>query len=365
MIDILQKEKLTAHSIAFLDRIDENKAWRKLSDNIQSSDNIRPSDNISLHPAGRVLHMRFLRYAAVLAGILLLGAASLLLLKRSNLPQPVIAGKYITEPVDHKKALLVLDDGRRIELDKNPDSSIRQGQVEIRNTDTALLRYTAATGAIQPAGFNTLVVPRGGEYKIELADGSEVWLNAETQLRYPAHFGGVTQRVVYLERGEAYFKVAPDAQRPFVVRAGGMDIHVLGTEFNVNTYTKNYATTLVNGAVRVNAGNAAMVLRPDQQALYTEGGLTATTVDVETYTAWKDGQMIFTESPLEEVMNTLGRQYDYTVEFTSPGLKERKFGGRLRRTQHIEDVLAIIGNVGNVEFSIRGKTIFVANTLSK
>lgn len=351
LIEMLQREKLTTNSVEFLDSMDENKAWWKLSGNMQR------------HLPGRAIRMRFLRYAAVFAGVILLGAAALFLRRSGNLPQPVIAGTYITAPVNPKRATLVLADGRNIELNKSPDSRIQQGQAEINNIDTTLLRYTAAAGAVKPAGFNTLVVPRGGKYKIELADGSEVWLNAETQLRYPAHFGGVTRREVFLERGEAYFKVKQNAELPFVVVAGGMDIQVLGTEFNINTYTKNYATTLVQGSVKLSAGAAVSMLQPGQQAIYAEGGFARRLVDVDTYTAWKDGLIVYEETSLEEVMNSLCRQYDFTVEFTSSQLKERKFGGRLRRTEHIEDVLTIIEKAGDVKFSIRGKTIFVDKAL--
>ncbi|HVW62226.1 MAG TPA: FecR domain-containing protein, partial [Puia sp.] len=287
------------------------------------------------------------------------------IVRKSSVPQPVIAGTYITPPADHKRAMLVLNDGRRVELDKSPDSKIRQGDVEVMNVDTSLLKYSAASGAAGQAGFNTLIVPRGGEYKVVLADGTEVWLNAETQLRYPAHFGGLTNREVFLEAGEAYFKVAPNAQQPFVVRTGGMEIQVLGTEFNINTYEKEYATTLVNGSVRVSAGAAGTLLRPDQQAVYTGAGFTRMDVDVEPYVAWREGQMIFTETPLGEVMNSIAREYDFDVEFTTPQLKGKKFGGRLRKTQHIEDILAVIGKVGEVQFSIKGKTIIVGEALFK
>jgi len=353
VITTLQKEALTSDAVAFLDRIAEDSAWQRLSGNIRRE------------APRRTVTMRMLRYAAVFAGALVLGAGALFLLRKNDPPRPVIAGKYITPPANHKRATLVLDDGRSIELDKTPDSRIQQGQAEVVNVDTTLLRYTAGNGVVKPAGFNTLIIPRGGEYKVELADGSEVWLNAETQLRYPAHFGGVANRVVYLESGEAYFKVKPDARQPFVVVAGGMDLHVLGTEFNVNMYTRALATTLVSGSVRLNAGAAVTMLQPDQQAVYDKGDFTRKEVDVETYVAWKEGQMIFAEATLEDVMTTIGRQYDFKVEFASPQLMERQFGGRLRRTQHIEDVLAVIGKVGGVQFSIRGRKIFVDKALKQ
>lgn len=348
LIEMLQKEKLTDRSIEFLDKVDDDKAWVQLSEKIQQP-----------LPA-RAVRMRFLKYAAVLAGILLVGATTFLLLKKENAPQQPVAGKYTTEPVNQKRATLVLADGSSIELDKNPGSRIEQGQAEVTNIDTSLLRYTAEAGAVQPAGYNTLIIPRGGKYKVELADGSEIWLNAESKLRYPAHFGGVTKREIFLEAGEAYFKVKRNTELPFVVKAGGMDVQVLGTEFNVNTYSKNYATTLVHGSVKLNAREEATTLQPGQQALYAEGAFRKRSVDVYTYTAWKDGQIIFEETTLEEVMNSLGRQYDFTFQFTSPQLKDRKFGGRLRRTAQVEDVLAIMEKTGDLKFNIQGKTILVS-----
>ena len=353
LIELLHKEKLTEHSVEVLNSINDDRAWLRLY------------ENIPRQSGGRVTRMRWLQYAAVLAGVCLLGAAMFLLTRKNNLPQRVVAGKYITEPANPKRAMLILANGQRIELDKNPHSRIQQGQTEVINIDTVLLKYTAVAGTVKPAEFNTLIVPRGGKYKIQLADGSEIWLNAESRLRYPVHFAGVTKREVFLESGEAYFKVTHNATLPFVVKAGGMDVRVLGTEFNVNTYTKNYATTLAQGSVQLSAGSPQTILTPGEQGVYAEGRFTQRVVDVDTYTAWKDGQIIFEETPLQEVMNSIGRQYDFNFELTSPTLKELKFGGRLKRTDHIEDVLAIIEKAGYVTFSIKGRTIFVSPAISK
>lgn len=357
LIDLLQKEKLTANAVELLGNIDEDKAWQKLSKGLELPMVERP-----------ILRMRFLRYAAIVTGILLLGATGFLLLNKKDkqpVPRDVVSGTYITEPLNPKRATLVLDDGQSVDLNKHADSTFRQGQAAINNIDTALLRYTAAAEAIRPAGYNTLIIPRGGKYKIELADGTEVWLNAETRLRYPVHFGAVTKRLVYLEGGEAYFKVKPNAQLPFIVHTGTMEVRVLGTEFNVNTYSSNYATTLVHGSVQLSAGPVNSALLPGEQGIYTQGAFTRRVVDVETYIAWKNDQMIYEETSLEEVMNMLGRQYDYTINFTTPSLKDRKFGGRFKATEHIEDVLAAIGKAGNIKFSIQGKTIFVSPVMSK
>jgi transmembrane sensor len=352
LIEGLQQQQLTAVSIGFLSNMDEDKAWLALRENIRKQSTNRMT--------GRIRPMRFMKYAAIAAGVLLIGAATLFLLRKGNSTQPVVEGKYITQPVNTKRAMLVLADGSHIELNKAPDSTIRQGLAAITNIDTTLLRYTATTGAAQAAEYNTLIVPRGGKYKIELADGTEVWLNAETKLRYPTHFGGVSKRAVFLESGEAYFKVKRNTALPFIVTAGGMEIKVLGTEFNVNTYTQHYATTLAHGSVQLSSGTATTKLQPGEQGVYVAGAFTSKPVDVDTYTAWKDGRIILGETPLEEVMTSLGRQFDFTVEFTSPRLKERKFGGRFSNTRQIEDVLTAIGKAGNIQFSIRGKTIFVS-----
>jgi ferric-dicitrate binding protein FerR (iron transport regulator) len=315
--------------------------------------------------------VRFLRKWGWAAAVILLFGGSILFLTTRTKKDTQLAHvdkrlKSTIAPAGNK-ATLILGDGSSIVLDSIANGSIaRQGAARVQKTGDGQIVYTAdVAGNSRQVVFNTMSTPRGGQYQLTLPDGSKVWLNAETKLRYPANFDGETKREIFLESGEAYFSVKRDAERPFVVRAGGMDIHVLGTEFNVNTYTKNCATTLVNGSVRLSAGDVATMLQPGQQGVYVEGGFTRRGVDLETYTAWKDGQMIFEESTLEEVMNSLGRQYDFTTEFTLPQMKTRKFGGRLRRTAHIEDVLAIIEKAGYVKFDIRGKTIFVSPGVSE
>lgn len=309
---------------------------------------------------------KWMKYAAVFLGLMIIGAVAYLLLDNKNKPSSETAtAKYKTEPLDPRRATLVLADGERIELQENPDSKFQQGQTEITNVDTSLLKYVAQDGLVKPAGFNTLIIPRGGQYKLELADGTEVWLNAATKLRYPAHFGGVTRREVFLESGEAYFRVKKNTALPFIVNAKGMEVQVLGTEFNVNTFTNDYATTLVNGSVRLNATGMQTMLEPGMQGTLSNGKFTTNKVDTETYTAWKDGQIIFDEVSLGEATSNLSRLYDVDFEFSSPELKKKIVAGRLRKEAHIEDVLAIIEQPAYVKFSIKGKTILVSQAMSK
>lgn len=306
---------------------------------------------------------KWMGYAAALLGLLIIGAV-VYLLNGNHEPSSETA-QYITEPLDPRRATLVLADGESIALEENPDSKFQQAQTEITNVDTSLLKYTARDGLVKPAGYNSLIIPRGGQYQLELADGTRVWLNAATKLRYPAHFGGVTRREVFLESGEAYFEVKKNTALPFIVNARGTEVQVLGTGFNVNTYTKDVATTLVNGSVRLNAAGMQAMLEPGTQGTLIDGKFITRTVDTEIYTAWKDGQIIFDEITLEEATNNLSRLYDFEFEFSSPELKHRKVGGRLRKEAHIEDVLSLLEQPALVKFRIKGKTILVSQVMSK
>ncbi|HVK46618.1 MAG TPA: FecR domain-containing protein [Pseudobacter sp.] len=308
---------------------------------------------------------KWMKYAAVFLGLIIAATITYLILDNKRDASETATAQYVTEPLDPRRATLVLADGESIELQENPDSKFRQEQTEILNIDTSVLKYSASEGLVKPAGYNTLIIPRGGQYKLELADGTEVWLNAATRLRYPAHFGGVTRREIFLESGEAYFKVKKNTALPFIVNVKGMEVQVLGTEFNVNAYTNSLATTLVSGSVRLNAAGLQSMLQPGYQGLLVNGKITTQPVDTEIYTAWKDGQIIFNEVSLEEATNNLSRLYDFDFEFSSPELKLRKVGGRLRKEAHIEDVLALIEQPAYVKFNIKGKTILVSQVMSK
>lgn len=306
---------------------------------------------------------QWMKYAAILLGVLIIGAATVLYLNKGKGVQPVVAGKYVTEPLEPNKATLILADGVQIDLQSIPGEKIAQGETEIVNVDTTLLKYTSNGSQIKPAGYNTLVIPRGGQYRLQLADGTEVWLNAASRLRYPAHFGGMNKREVILESGEAYFNVKKNTTLPFVVNVKGVEVQVLGTEFNVNAYANNLSTTLVNGSVRLSAGSTQTLLEPGLQGTFTNGRFIKRPVDTETFTAWKDGQIIIDEITLGETTDNLSRLYDFDFEFTSPQLKNRKVGGRLRKEEHIEDILAIIEQAAYVKFNIKGRTIIVSQVI--
>ena len=262
------------------------------------------------------------------------------------------------------KATLVLDDGRMIPL--TADTSFRM-QVEgamVKEDLAAGLKYEVSDSLKevlkrQPVGYNKLVVPRGGEYIMTLADGTRVWLNAETEMRYPVVFGKDT-REVYV-KGEAYFEVAKDASCPFIVHASGVATRVLGTSFNVMAYEgeERVEVTLVTGKVEVgNAGNKCSLV-PGWQAVVDQEThrITRKEVNVAAYTSWRNGLFDFGEMTLEELVVKLSRWYDVDFVFENDNARGKRFTGAVKRNNTLEFTLHFIEKTSNVYFKVDGRTI--------
>lgn len=263
------------------------------------------------------------------------------------------------------KAYLILERGEQVMLDTvGMDRRIAaEDGVMIRKGEQSLVyRYDTTTSeAVQKDVFNKLVVPKGGEYHLVLADGSEVWLNADSRLTYPVAFRGRERRVVL--EGEAYFKVQRDVNKPFVVVSGKQRVRVLGTEFNVCAYPDEALvyTTLVNGSVAVEAGKDSCRLVPGEQAILRVGEerLDVREVNVEEYVGWKKNMFVFEEQNLEQIMSKLARWYDVTVFFRNEAAKEIVFKGNLPRYADFYTILGIIEKSSNVKFEVKGKTVTV------
>ena len=211
--------------------------------------------------------------------------------------------------------------------------------------------------------YNKLVTPIGGEYRLTLSDGTKVFLNAASELKYPVEFMG-DRRVVDLD-GEAYFEVHKDNQRPFVVRTKGAEVCVLGTSFNVNTYGDDgrIYTTLVNGSVRVLSvkNGQEKVLTPGMQGVMNmqTGQLMVREVDVESYVAWREGRFVFRTMTLDLIMQQLQRWYDFEVFYQNLELKDYEFRGVIKRDMDLDKVLSVIKATTNVDFEVKGKVITI------
>jgi transmembrane sensor len=299
------------------------------------------------------MHHRWLPYAAA---ALLIVAAGIYLYTKDVTPRVTEQSVQNDAQPGGNKAVLILADGRTIVLDSAANGQlVMQGNVEVVKTKDGELTYKGSNGAAA-ISYNTLSTPRGGQYMLSLPDGSKVWLNAASTIKFPTAFTG-NQRQVELT-GEAYFEVAHDAQKPFYVNAKGMNVQVLGTHFNVNAYEDEDAmtTTLLEGKVTVNSA----VLKPGQEAVLTQDErLTVrNNPDAEESIAWKNGLFIFSNENIASIMRKLSRWYDIDVEYKGD-VSGKSLWGTISRFEKVSEVLKMLELTNVVRFTIEGKKIIV------
>ena len=264
-----------------------------------------------------------------------------------------------------ERAILKLYNGKTVVLDSTMKSSLiaHEANVRIEMDSNHLLRYSSHD-SIEMANDNKnneLIIPKGGEYQVVLADGTMVWLNSASRLIYPQSFMGKERRVVL--SGEAFFDVTHDAERPFVVETSRMNVKVLGTRFNVNDYDDNeeVSTTLVNGSVEIVSGDQqAFRLVPGEQAYGKENELEKREVNVRLYTSWIDGKFLFNNTELEEIAKQISRWYDVEIFFSSESVKKVRFTGAIVKFKPLEDLVRMIESTSQVRFSVKGRTIVIS-----
>ena len=261
---------------------------------------------------------------------------------------------------------LILADGKRVLLDGSGRQIQDHGVSGIKDDSLQGLTYVQAKALDEKVTvvlYNTLKVPTGGFYQLELSDGTRVWLNAESELRFPAQFG-TGEREVYL-KGEAYFDVRKDVARRFIVHLKESNVTVLGTSFNIKAYgDEDYIyTTLVEGKVRFTSEkeHEEVTLRPGMQSVLNlkSGKTELKEVEVEQFTAWRQGRFVFPSTTLGDLMCQLKRWYDIDVVYLSPEAKGYEFRGAINRDMDLKNVLAIVEKTSNVVFDINGRTIKV------
>ena len=324
----------------------------------------------SIHQSyvGKVRKRRIIHYWPVAASVVLLVGVFVGFALNEWSQMKADQGSAQTERiVPGVKAELILSTGERVCLAQRSEFIEGMKESGIRNDSLAGLNYVGAKIQGEEIGeeivYNTMQIPVGGFYQLKLADGTKVWLNSLTRLRFPVTFAG-EERKVYLT-GEAYFEVARDSVHPFIVATDeGMEVKVYGTEFNVDTYRKGTVkTTLVNGKVgiRVSATGEEMRLSPNQMALFTKATQSIQVENVDSYgvVAWKDGKFVFEDEPIEEIMERLSRWYDVKVFYANERIKKHTFTGIITRFADISDVLHLMEETAAVEFRIQGDTVTV------
>lgn len=301
--------------------------------------------------------------AAAAVALLLLSAGGFWLGREKRQPiaqqpsrQPLVADVL----PGGNKAVLTLGDGRTITLDSSGNGVLaQQGNMKIIKQANGELAYEQAGQGQAEVLFNTMRTPRGGEYRLTLPDGSRVWLNAASSITYPTAFTGESREVSIT--GEAYFEVAKQAGKPFRVKAGAMNVEVLGTHFNINAYTeeKTVKTTLLEGAVKIAAAGKETLLKPGQQAgLQGNGSLQVKSdVNLDEVVAWKNGLFQFNDADMPAVMRQLENWYDVKVIYEGK-VPERSFGGAMQRSLPLTGVLKILEE-NDVKFRLEGRNLIV------
>ncbi len=260
------------------------------------------------------------------------------------------------------KAVLILANGQTIVLDSVANGTIgEQGNTKILKLNAGQLSYAEnSTNASSTVVYNSIVTPRGGQYQIVLPDGTSVWLNASSSLRFPTAFMGKERKVEI--SGEAYFEVKKNATQPFIVQInGGAQVEVLGTHFNIMAYDNEVAikTTLLEGAINMKQDAEVQRLKPGQQAQLSSGKMKIVSdVDVDQTVAWKNGLFDFNDDSITDIMRQLSRWYDIDVSYDGV-IPEGHYVGSIRRKSNISEVLKMLELAGDVRFEIQGKKVIV------
>ena len=323
----------------------------------------RQSTPLRIRSAKRNFLFSFAKIAAVLVAVLAIGYW---LFHTKQLDTADLQGNTTRDSIllpDHNQAILTLADGRTILLDDADNGVLaRESGIEITKADDGSVFYKP-TGNPNPnhtQAYNTFSTPKGSTYQVLLPDGTKVWLNTGSSIRYPVVFSDHKRRVSI--RGEAYFEVAHDTSKPFFLDANGSIIEVLGTRFNVSAYAdeKQTTTTLVEGSVHVSKNGNNVRLQPGQQAVVDQvtGAIRRSTADIRSAIAWKDGYFRFNDESIEDIVEKISRWYDIeAVEYE--GQFSDRFSGTYKRSKNVAELFGHLEKLAPIHFKMRERRVVV------
>ena len=305
-------------------------------------------------------------YGVAAAVVILLSVGGILLWNSGEIEEkPVQVAKKVTIQPGKSQAILVLSSGEEVAMGNVSRQLEEKDGTSVVVSETGRISYQSAEGKGGTTKdtarvMNRLVIPRGGEFNLTLSDGTRVWLNAETELRYPVQFNG-KERVVYL-KGEAYFEVSKNKEKPFLVQVDDMSVKVYGTAFNVNTYNK-IETVLVTGSVSMNQGGKEVLLKPNQKGVFDQvsGKITVEDVDVLAYVSWKNGDFIFRNESLNSIMDKLSRWYGLEVLYQDAGLQVVRLSGNLKRYKDVRELFVSFEKISDARFKVQGNKVIVSS----
>ena len=319
-------------------------------------------------PAGPIIRpiRNYFKYAGAAAVLLVVSAVLYFYINHNQIHTPSnLTARHQDNDVEagSNNAILTLADGSEISLtDAGNGKLASQSGISITKTkDGELVYEIAKSNAVGSTQYNTISTPAGGQYQVNLPDGSKVWLNAMSSIKYPTLFSRNERRIIL--KGEAYFEVAKDQNRPFIVASNGagkaQEVTVLGTHFNINSYADEPAikTTLLEGSVKVESGTASKVLRSGQQSAVSDRILVSE-LDVNQFVDWKNGNFYFNDENIESIMRRLARWYDIDVVYQG-SIPDAVFGAEISRAKKLSEVLKGLETAGKIHFKIEGRRVTV------
>ena len=339
---IVSKENILNKSFE-QDTFNQEKAWSTIDGKIGKTTNYR----------------KWLSYAAV---ILLPLAIGFIILNQETEYEAGLAEVQTIKP-GGSNAVIYFSNGEIVDLKKDTSSLIRSQENLLVERDSNRLRINDdELNASKVAKMNRIVTPIGGEYQVELPDGTKVWLNADSYLEFPSKFADNERRVIV--KGELYFDVAKNKYWPFIVESNGMKLKVLGTEFNLRAYCdeSEMVSTLVEGSVLVsNSFGNQVILRPGRQVSVniSSKAMQEKQANIKAVTAWKNGRFIFDNQRIEDIMYDLARWYDVKIFFANSKVKNKRFSVDVPRYGEIESILTLIEGTGEISFTINKNVITV------
>lgn len=348
MYDRFRNKRLLSERLGFYRQTDPEPDWKEIR---------RRTQRISRHERW----LQRLTYAAVFIGLLFM--VSLYIYRQKTeipLPENIAINCDSIRP-GSRQAYIELITGEKIvlgEREKGLVKNVDGGMLKEGVEGLIMVGDDSVKNEVQEVEFNRVVVPRGGEYRLILADGTKVWMNSDSKFEFPTVFTGKERRVRL--QGEAYFQVQRNEKMPFRIEVNGIEVAVLGTSFNIQAYGELMYTTLVEGAVALNVGGDTFRLSPGEEAKVNKRKVRVQKVDVYERIAWKEGKFVFREKRLEEVMEILGRWYDVEICYRNAAVKDLHFTGNIPRHATISEVLQFLERTRLVHFSIAGRTVIVS-----
>lgn len=339
-----------------------NSAYKKIQEKISTTNKTGEANVVPLYKR------RWFSVATAAAVLIFISTTIFLLFNNKKEAAIAVKEKTITPDNDiapgHDNAILTLDDGRTIVLDSAANGALaKQGNSKVLKLDGQIVYNKMANDHKGKPVYNTIATAKGNQYQLVLADGSKVWLNAASSIHFPAAFTGNERRVEIT--GEAYFEVAHNAAKPFIVKVNtpsgdGGEIEVLGTHFNVNAYADepDMKTTLLEGSVKIKKASAIQMLSPGQQARLTPDGIALQkNVDLSQVMAWKEGFFQFDNTDTKTLMRQVARWYDVDVDFQGK-IAEEGFSGKISRNVPLSKFLKVL-ELNDVHIKTEGRKITV------